>query len=90
MMTQDCLNLIRDLALALTPISDMALLMGIPESTLRLELGDRSTDASRIYRTARAETALRLRRRDMELAEAGSPSAAEAVSVHYRRMLQDE
>lgn len=89
-MTDEQLATLEDLARALTPVSDMALLLGIPESTLRLELADRSTRASRTYHLAKAEVSLRLRRRDLELAEAGSPTASEAVSGHFLRMLQDE
>jgi len=89
-MTDEQLALLDGLSRALTPVSDMALLLDIPESVLRMELADRSTPASRVYHLAKAEVSLRLRRHDLELAEAGSPTASEAVSGHFLRMLQDE
>ena len=55
---------ISDLVFKLTPISDMAILLGVTE--------------------------IELRERDIELASAGSPTAAENVVYYFRQMLQDE
>lgn len=74
----------------LTPLSDMALLLGVPEGLLRDAVSDYASPVSIAYRTAKAQLTLRLRRQDIELAEAGSPSAAEALRDHLLRMLQDE
>ena len=74
----------------LTPISDMALLLGVSERQLRDAIDDLSSPVSLAYRTAKAQVALELRRRDIELAEAGSSTAADEVNAHFRRMLRDE
>lgn len=74
----------------LTPISDMALLLEVPEGHLRDAISDYASPASLAYRTAKARLTLRLRCQDIELAEAGSPSAAEALREHLIKMLQDE
>lgn len=75
---------------SLTPVPDMALLIGISERELRDLLDDLASPVSVAYRTAKAQVALHLRQRDIELAEAGSPTAAAEVSAHFRRMEQSE
>lgn len=74
----------------LTPISDMALLLGVSERQLRDAIDDLTSPVSLAYRTAKAQVALELRRRDIELAEAGSATAADEVNAHFRRMIRDE
>ena len=74
----------------LTPISDMALLLEVDERRLRDAIDDLSSLVSLAYRQAKAQVALELRRRDIELAEAGSSTAADEVNAHFRRMLRDE
>ena len=81
---------IRDYVALLTPISDIALLLGVHESTLRDELDDLASPVSQAYREAKAQVALKLRSRDIELAEAGSATAAESVSDYFRQMIRDE
>ena len=77
---------IRDLVALLTPISDMALLLGVHERTLRDEIDDRTSPVSLAYRRAKAEVALKLRTRDIELADAGSTTAADNVADYFRFM----
>ena len=81
---------ISDLVSKLTPISDMAILLGVTEIELREALDDPTSPASYAYRDAKARVALQLRERDIELASAGSPTAAENVVYYFRQMLQDE
>ena len=81
---------ISDLVSKLTPISDMAILLGVTEIELREALDDPTTPASNAYRTAKALAALQIRERDIELASAGIPTAAENVGYYFRQMLQDE
>lgn len=77
---------IEELAKALTPVPDMAILLGIPESELRMTLSDPCSDVSKAFHKTIAEVALRIRQRDIDLADAGSPTAAEAVSHHLTKM----
>lgn len=74
----------------LTPISDMALLLNVDERRLRDAIDDLSSPVSLAYRKAKAQVALELRRRDIELTEAGSSTAADEVNAHFRRMIRDE
>lgn len=74
----------------LTPIGEMALLMNVDERELRDEIDDPHSAVSLAYRRAKAQVALELRQKDIEFAEAGSPTASEAVVAHYRRMIMDE
>lgn len=81
---------ISDLVSKLTPISDMAILLGVTEIELREALDDPTSPASYAYRDAKARVALRIRERDIENASTGDTTAAENVSLYYRQMLQDE
>ena len=81
---------ISDLVSKLTPISDMAILLGVTEIELREALDDPTSPASYAYRDAKARVGLQLRERDIELASAGDTTAAENVNFYYRQMLQDE
>lgn len=74
----------------LTPISDMAILLGVTEIELREALDDPTTPASNAYRTAKALAAMQIRERDIEKASNGDTTAAENVGYYFRQMLQDE
>ena len=74
----------------LTPIPDMALLMDVDERTLRDEIDDRTSPVSLAYRRAMAEVALKLRTRDIDLADAGSTTAADNVADYFRLMGGEE
>lgn len=86
----DRLQEIRNYVALLTPIPDMALLMGVPERELRDEIDDLESPVSLAYREAKAQVSLKIRSRDIELAEAGSPTAAENVDGYLRKMLREE
>lgn len=81
---------ISDLVSKLTPISDMAILLGVTEIELREVLDDPTSPASYAYRDAKARVALRIRERDIEKASNGDTTAAENVGYYFRQMLQDE
>lgn len=80
---------VRELAAALTPVADMAVLLGLSEFELRTILAD-DNEVSRAYRLERAKAALAVRKRDIELAEAGSPSACAAVAGYYAKLIADD
>lgn len=80
----------RELTEKLTPLSDMALLMEIPRSELVLAVADTSNPLSRVYHETRARAALKIRERNIELAEAGSPTASVAVTNYLNLMANDE
>lgn len=80
------LDEIRNYVALLTPIPEMALLMDVDERTLRDEIDDRTSPVSLAYRRAKAEVALKLRTRDIELADAGSTTAADNVADYFRFM----
>lgn len=81
---------IAELTRLLTPVADMALLMDMPERELR-ELLARPASPERLAGLrAKAEATLSMRQRDIELANAGSPTAAANVSRYLAQMLADE
>lgn len=81
---------VRDLVALLTPIPDMALLLGVDERSLRDEIDDISSPVSLAYREAKARVALEMRKRDIELAEAGSPTASQNIAAYFRQMVSEE
>ena len=89
-MNEIDIDKLTELTEQMTPISDMALLLDIPEGELRDAISDYENPVSLAYRKAKAQLTLELRKQDIELAEAGSPSAAEALRSHLLKMLQDE
>lgn len=89
-MNEIDIDKLTELTEQMTPISDMALLLDIPEGELRDDISDYENPVSLAYRKAKAQLTLELRKQDIELAEAGSPSAAEAIRSHLLKMLQDE
>ena len=80
-------ELFKRLVRALTPIADIAVLMG--EAILRDNIEDLNTPVSKAFRRIRAETALEIRERNIEYMEAGSPSATEKVSEYLKQAFLD-
>ena len=74
----------------LTPIADMAVLLDMHESDLRDILSSPDDDIAKAFRRTKAEVALDIRRRDIEMAAAGSPTAAVTVSNHLAKLLTDD
>lgn len=81
---------IKQLTLALTPIRDMALLLDMSEYELTQLLQDYDSSESKAYRKTKAQVALEMRLSDIELAKAGSPTAAEKVNKYYSQMTLSE
>ena len=86
---QDMLGRIAELAAALTPISEIAALLDI-DDMLRLAINDKSSPVRKVYFKAKAETAHKLRKQEIELAEVGSPLAVQLTSAYLRDMQADE
>ena len=87
---QEVLDSIAELAAALTPISEIAALLDIIEEMLRLAINDKSSPVRKVYIKAKAKTALKLRKQEIELAEVGSPLAVQLTSSYLRDMQTDE
>lgn len=81
---------IKDLAANLTPLSDIATLMSLNPYVLRTDVADWSHPASEAYRTGKAETALQLRKNELQLARVGSPLAVQLSNTFLTNMDIDE
>lgn len=84
------LEKIKELAECLTPLSDMAVLLDVDIDGLRLDIRNRSTPVSRAYHHAKATTALKLRKQEIELANVGSPLAVQLTNGYLLNMDSDE
>lgn len=84
------INDIAELAAALTPVEDIAALLDINEDMLRMELATPQSPVRRAYLKARAQTALMLRKQEIELARVGSPLAVQLTGAYLRDMVSTE
>lgn len=84
------LDEIKELASCLTSISDIAVLLDLDLDTFRCDLLDRKSDVSKTYHKAKASTALKLRKQELELANVGSPLAVGLVNSYLLDMNSDE
>ncbi len=85
----DLLEKVKDLAGKLTPVTEIGVLLDIPINELRDEIATDGSPIHRAFYSGMAKAALEIRERDIELARAGSPSAADALRDHLRKMLND-
>lgn len=85
----DSLKRIKELASKLTPVTEIGALMELPINELRDEIAMEDSPVHQAFYSGMAEAALEIRERDIELARAGSPSAADALRNHLRKMLND-
>lgn len=81
---------VRELAEALTPVSDIAALLDVDESILRDELCNKLSPVRKAYIKGKATTALALRRQELELAKVGSPLAVQLTAAYIKDMKIDE
>lgn len=81
---------IERLASKLTPISDIAILMGLDTGVLKMEMKDSSSLVSEYYRRGKATTAMKLREQEIDLAMVGSPLAVQLTSSFLTDMSIDE
>ena len=87
--SEDSLKKIRDLASKLTPITEISALLGQNEILLRDAVNTPGSPVREAYFQGFSEVALKIRERNLELAEAGSPSADEALRSYLKRMMND-
>ena len=64
-------------------------MLDIDETELRTDLNTPGNPARRAFMRGYAETALRLRKQNLELVDAGSPAADEACRGYLRRMTRE-
>ena len=87
--SRDLLTKIQDLSSQLTPPAEISALLDIDETELRTDLNTPGNPARRAFMRGYAETALRLRKQNLELVDAGSPAADEACRGYLRRMTRE-
>ena len=71
-------------------ISDMAVILGLPADSLRLDIADHSTEVSMRYRRGKAASKVKLLAQEMQLAQVGSPLAIENTHRNLLDMEDDE
>lgn len=88
-LTDEQIDRIAELAGALTPPSEIAALMDLDEDALLMELALPGSPAGKAFRKAKAETALDIRRREIEFARMGAPAAVQSAAAYLAGMNLD-
>ena len=88
--TKEQLEQVEKYASIYLPISDIAILMGIPADMLRDEIRNRNTDVSLAYHRGKAASRVKLHHQEMLLAQVGSPLAIENAHRNLLDMEDDE
>ena len=88
--TKEQLEQVEKYASIYLPITDIAILMGIPADMLRDEIRNRNTDVSLAYHRGKAASRVKLHHQEMLLAQVGSPLAIENAHRNLLDMEDDE
>lgn len=88
--TEEQLDQIRKYASIYLPISDMAVLMGIPDEVLREDIRNKNNPVYEAYHFAKATSKVELLNQEMILAKVGSPLALENTHRNLLDMEDDE
>lgn len=88
--TKEQLEEVEKYASIYLPISDIAILMGIPADMLRDEIRNKNTDTSKAYHKGKAASRVKLHHQEMLLAQVGSPLAIENAHRNLLDMEDDE
>ena len=88
--TEEQLTQIENFASIYLKISDMAVILGIPDEILREDIADQSCDVSQHYRRGKAASKVKLLHQEMMLAQVGSPLAIENTHRNLLDMEDDE
>ncbi len=73
----------------MTPLPEISALLDIDEKELHDDVNTPGNPARRAFLKGYADTALKLRKQNLELVDAGSPAADEACRGYLRRMIRD-
>lgn len=81
---------IKEYAGYLVKVSDIAILIGVNPDELRKDISDKTNPVHLAYRTGKANTALILRKQEIDMAKVGSPLAIQLTSTYLMEMEDDE
>jgi hypothetical protein len=87
--SSDLLTKIQDLSSHLTPPVEISALLDVDEKELLDDLNTPGHPARRAFMKGYSETALKLRKQNLDLVDAGSPAADEACRGYLKRMIRD-
>lgn len=88
--TPQIIDRVAELAADLTPPAEIAALLDIDPDLFRAELAIKSSPVRLAYLKAKANTALMLRKQELEFARVGSPLAVQLTGSYLRDMTLDE
>lgn len=88
--TENQIKQVESMASLYMKISDIAAILDVPESDLRVEINSFHSHAGKAYRKAKAESKLKLYEQEMMLASVGSPVALENCKHNLIEMEEDE
>lgn len=87
--SEDLLKKIKELSSLLTPPQEISALLDFDETEFKTDINTLDNPARRAFMKGYAETALRLRKQNIDLVDAGSPAADDACRGYLKRMMRD-
>lgn len=87
--SNDLLSKIKDLSSLLTPTTEISALLDIDELEFRTDINTPEHPARKAFLKGYASTAMRLRKQNLDLVDAGSPAADEACRGFLKKMVRD-
>lgn len=88
-MKNDLMPQIEELARVLTPPSQIAAMLDVDEDSLKSKLSIHGSQERKAFLRGLSATADKIRRNNIELANAGSPEAIRSCFAAINRMLDD-
>lgn len=88
--TSEQISQVEKMASIYLPISDMAIILGLPVERLKFDIQMKDTEISQAYQRGKASSKVKLRAQEMQLALVGSPLALATVQQNFMDMEDDE
>ena len=88
--SEETLKKIEEWAEIYLPVSDMAVILDIPQEQLREDIRNRSSEVSKAYHRGKVLSKVKLHTQEMKLASIGSPLALENTRKNLLDMEDDE
>lgn len=76
------LEKVKELAGLLMNVNDISVMIGVNEDNFREDIGNKNTAISIAFRKGQIETALEMRKQEIEMAKLGSPMAIELIQKY--------
>lgn len=88
--TEEQISQVEKMASIYLPITDMAVILGLPVERLKFDIQMKDSEIAKAYARGKASSKVKLRAQEMQLAMVGSPLALATVQQNLMDMEDDE